>query len=95
MAKIDVTGFSPLYGADFIVVVGFLFVLAGDRTLWAAALDHTGQHVVPAWEQVSSPDLSISRFTATCESGTCQIVAVTMVGEVWAASYTPGPGRPG
>jgi hypothetical protein len=88
--KIDVSGFSPLYGADFVVAGDFLLVLADDHALWAAPLDHSNLHLIPAWEKVTSPGLSVSRFITTCENGSCQIAAATAEGVVWASSYRFG-----
>lgn len=90
--KIDVSGFSPFYGSEFVVAGDFLFVLGNDRALWAAMLDHTTLHRIPSWERVSTLGLAISHFTATCEKGICQIVVATTSGGVWATSY--GDGNP-
>jgi hypothetical protein len=88
--KIDVVGFAPLFGAEFVVTGDFLLVLAVDRSLWAAAVDHSGNHIAPSWEKVSSANFAVSRFTATSLQGSCQIVAATTSGAVRAATYRPG-----
>jgi hypothetical protein len=88
--KIDVSGFVPLFGTEFVVTGDFLLALAGDRSLWAAAVDHSGNHTTPTWEKVTSPDVAVSRFTATSLQGSCQIVAATTSGGVRAATYRPG-----
>jgi hypothetical protein len=88
--KLDVNGFSPLFGADFVVVGDFLIVLASDGALWAAALDHSPLHRFPSWEKITATGVSVNRFTATCENGICQILAATTEGRVWAVSYDLG-----
>ena len=78
--KIDVTGFTALFGEEFVVTGDFLLALASDRSLWAAVVDHTGNHSSPVWEKVTAADFSVSRFTATSLQGACQIMAATTSG---------------
>ncbi len=88
--KIDVSGFSPLHGAEFVVVGDFLFVVGNDRALWATTLDHSVLHRVASWEKVSVPGIGINRFTATCENGVCQIMIATTSRGIFATSYGDG-----
>ncbi len=88
--KIDVSAFAPLFGAEFAVTGDYLFALAGDRSLWAAAVDHSANHAAPTWEKVTSADFAVSRFTVTSLQGSCQIVAATTSGGVRAATSRPG-----
>lgn len=88
--KIDVTGFTALSGAEFVVTGDFLLALASDRSLWAAVVDHGGNHSSPAWEKVSPADFAVGRFAATSLQGSCQIVAATTFGTTRAATYRSG-----
>ena len=91
--KIDVSGFAPLFGAPFEVTADFVFALASDRSLWAAEVDHSGNHITPVWGKVSADDFAVSRFTVTQLQDACQIVAVTMAAGVRAATYHRGEPR--
>jgi hypothetical protein len=88
--RIDVSGFTALFGAEFVVTGAFLLALASDRSLWAAVVDHSDNHASPAWERLTPDDFSVSRFTATNLQGGCQIVASTTSGNIRAATYRPG-----
>jgi hypothetical protein len=88
--KIDVSGFAPLFGAEFVVTGDFLLAVASDRSLWAASVDHSENHAAPTWERVSAADFAVSGFTAISLQGTCPIVVVTTFGSVRAATYRPG-----
>jgi hypothetical protein len=88
--KIDVTGFFVRFGAEFVVAGDFLLALASDRSLWAAVVDHSGNHISPTWEKVTPADFAVSRFTATSLQGSCQIVAATTFGTMRATTYRSG-----
>jgi len=88
--KIDVSGFTALFGEEFVVTGDYLLVLANDRSLWAALVDHSGNHASPAWERVMPADVAVSRFTATSGLDSCPIVVVTTAGAVRAATYRSG-----
>jgi hypothetical protein len=88
--KIDVIGFSVLYGTDFVVAGDYLFVLGDDRAIWATIVDHSRLHLSPSWERITSQGVAIGQFTATCENGICQIVVAGIKAGMWAASYTWG-----
>jgi len=88
--KIDVVGFVPLFGAEFVVTGDYLFVLATDGSLWVAIVDHSGNHIRPNWEKVTFDNLAVSRFAATNVQGACQIVIATTLGGLRAATYRPG-----
>jgi len=88
--QISVTGFAPLFGVPFEVTADFVFALASDRSLWAAEVNHSGNHITPVWEKVSATDFAVSRFTVTSLQGACQIVAVTTSSGVRATTYRRG-----
>jgi hypothetical protein len=88
--RIEVGGFAPLFGAEFVVIGDFLLVLAGDRSLWVAVVDHSVNHIAPTWEKVTPADFAVSRFTAASLQGSCQIMVATTFGGVRAATYRPG-----
>jgi hypothetical protein len=88
--KIEVSGFSAMAGVEFVVTGDFLVALASDWSLWATKVDHSGNHLFPAWEKVSAHEFPIVNFTAIEVQGSCQIVAVMITGNVRAATYNPG-----
>jgi len=88
--KINVSGFASLFDAEFVVTGDYLLALASDLSLWAAVVDHSGNHISPAWEKVTTVDFAVSRFTASSHQDSCQIVATTTSGGVRAATYRPG-----
>ena len=88
--QISVTSFAPLFDVPFEITADFVFALASDRSLWAAEVDHSGNHITPVWEKVSAADFAVSRFTVTSLQGAIQIVAVTTSGGVRAVSYRRG-----
>ena len=87
--KIEVSAFSVLPGVEFIVTGDFLLALGSDRSLWATVVDHSGNHLFPAWEKLSHPEFSVDSFTAISVQASCQIVAVTTTGSVRAATFNP------
>lgn len=88
--QISVTNFAPLFGVPFEITADFVFALASDRSLWAAEVDHSGNHITPVWEKVSAAEFAVSRFTVTSLQGASQIVAVTTSGGVRAVTYRRG-----
>jgi hypothetical protein len=88
--KIDVTGFSPLFGHEFLVAGDVLLVLGSDGALWGTAIDHSSRHSVPAWDKISSPGVAIVQVTATFENGISQVVSVRDDGRIIATTYRPG-----
>ncbi len=53
--KIDASGFTPLFGEEFVVTGDFLLALASDRSLWTALVDHSTNHISPIWQKVTPP----------------------------------------
>lgn len=88
--RIDVTGFSPLFGVPFEVGGHSIFALASDRSLWAAQVDVSDDHVTPQWEKLSASDFAVRCFAVTCLQGAFQIVVVTTVGGVRAMNHQQG-----
>ena len=87
--KIDVIGFSVLFGAEFMISGDFLLALATDRSLWVTGVDHSQLHISPVWARVTPPEKSVEHFTATSEGGVCQIMVATTDGFARAVSYAP------
>jgi hypothetical protein len=88
--KIDVSGFSALFGVEFVVTGDFLLAIDSDHSLWATVIDHSANHLFPTWERVSPVDFSVSSVTAISVQGSCQVVAATTSGNVRATTFIPG-----
>ena len=88
--KIDVSGFTPKFGVDFVVTGDFLAVLASDGTLWATVVDHSANHLFPSWESLPLPGVPFAHFSAALLKDTLQIVAVTSAGAVRGTAWKPG-----
>jgi len=85
--RIDVTGFSALFGVPFQVAGQTIFALASDRSLWVAQVDESDHHVTPQWEKLSTSDFAVRCFSVTCLRGAFQIVVVTTAGGVRAMNH--------
>jgi hypothetical protein len=88
--KIDVSGFTPLVGEEFLLVGDFLFVLSLDRALWTAPVVHATTTRFPSWERLTAPGVMVLNFTATFENSVCQVVVTTAGKVTAAASYSVG-----
>jgi hypothetical protein len=87
---IGVSGFTPYYGAGFVVADGLLLVLSDDRALWATTIDPGSADLASIWERVTPPGLAVGAFAAARDGGIGAIVAVGTDLSVHATLYQPG-----